>query len=134
MVCPGGQGDVSVYKNLMFMSVEMPNGRLDCGVQGFPPEPPPPAADEKDKDKEKDKKRSEEHTSELQSRLHLVCRLLLEKKKTTLRQRLVYQDCIHKMASVDETQIAVVEAHHPSRPRLCISSHHLRTPTQLADQ
>src|SRR2546429_1646394 len=27
------------------------------------------------------KKRSEEHTSELQSRLHLVCRLLLEKKK-----------------------------------------------------
>src|SRR2546429_1585953 len=29
--------------------------------------------------------RSEEHTSELQSRLHLVCRLLLEKKKNTLR-------------------------------------------------
>lgn len=52
MVCPGGQGDVSVYKNLMFMSVEMPNGRLDCGVQGFPSEPAPaPAADEKDKDK-----------------------------------------------------------------------------------
>src|SRR3989449_1663143 len=30
---------------------------------------------------EPDDKRSEEHTSELQSRLHLVCRLLLEKKK-----------------------------------------------------
>src|SRR2546429_5681500 len=30
------------------------------------------------------KHRSEEHTSELQSRLHLVCRLLLEKKKTKL--------------------------------------------------
>src|SRR2546422_8412184 len=29
-------------------------------------------------------KRSEEHTSELQSRLHLVCRLLLEKKKEML--------------------------------------------------
>src|SRR2546429_3302379 len=29
-----------------------------------------------------DGSRSEEHTSELQSRLHLVCRLLLEKKKT----------------------------------------------------
>src|SRR2546422_7862933 len=29
--------------------------------------------------------RSEEHTSELQSRLHLVCRLLLEKKKTVKR-------------------------------------------------
>jgi hypothetical protein len=50
MVCPGGQGDVSVYKSLLFMSVEMPNGRLDCGTQGFPPEPP--AANE-DKDKEK---------------------------------------------------------------------------------
>jgi hypothetical protein len=47
MVCPGGQGDVSVYKNLMFMSVEMPNGRTDCGVQGFPPGPPPPAGAEK---------------------------------------------------------------------------------------
>src|SRR3989449_6994154 len=30
--------------------------------------------------------RSEEHTSELQSRLHLVCRLLLEKKKTRRRE------------------------------------------------
>src|SRR5256884_669178 len=30
------------------------------------------------------RKRSEEHTSELQSRLHLVCRLLLEKKKETI--------------------------------------------------
>src|SRR5256884_1049154 len=29
------------------------------------------------------RQRSEEHTSELQSRLHLVCRLLLEKKKNT---------------------------------------------------
>ncbi|MDQ1610532.1 MAG: hypothetical protein QOG00_463, partial [Pyrinomonadaceae bacterium] len=43
MVCPGGQGDVSVYKNLLFMSVEMPNGRLDCSAQGFPPDPPPVA-------------------------------------------------------------------------------------------
>src|SRR2546422_8144349 len=32
------------------------------------------------------KLRSEEHTSELQSRLHLVCRLLLEKKKKNIRQ------------------------------------------------
>src|SRR2546429_6016983 len=31
--------------------------------------------------------RSEEHTSELQSRLHLVCRLLLEKKKQTTNHR-----------------------------------------------
>lgn len=46
MVCPGGQGDVSVYKNLMFMSVEMPNGRFDCGIQGFPPAPAPAAGEE----------------------------------------------------------------------------------------
>jgi hypothetical protein len=49
MVCPGGQGDVSVYRNLLFMSVEMPNGRVDCGVQGFPPEPPPAAGHEKER-------------------------------------------------------------------------------------
>jgi hypothetical protein len=48
LVCPGGQGDVSVYKNLLFMSVEMPNGRLDCGTQGFPPMPPPEPGHEKD--------------------------------------------------------------------------------------
>jgi len=35
LVCPGGQGDVSVHGNLLFMSVEMPNGRLDCGTEGF---------------------------------------------------------------------------------------------------
>src|SRR5271166_6247580 len=49
MVCPGGQGDVSVYKNLLFMSVEMPNGRLDCGAQGFPPEPAPAPGHEKER-------------------------------------------------------------------------------------
>src|SRR3712207_6868250 len=32
------------------------------------------------------RRRSEEHTSELQSRQYLVCRLLLEKKKTNLNQ------------------------------------------------
>src|SRR2546422_8328258 len=39
--------------------------------------------------------RSEEHTSELQSRLHLVCRLLLEKKKNQNchRNRLSADDC-----------------------------------------
>ena len=34
IVCPGGQGDVSVYRNLLFMSVEQTRGRLDCGTQG----------------------------------------------------------------------------------------------------
>src|SRR5687768_3658236 len=35
-------------------------------------------------------KRSEEHTSELQSRLHLVCRLLLEKKKKKKKFLIIY--------------------------------------------
>src|SRR2546422_3397318 len=43
--------------------------RLAIGVIGAQPDP------------ETVRQRSEEHTSELQSRLHLVCRLLLEKKK-----------------------------------------------------
>ena len=34
IVCPGGQGDVSVYGNLLFMSVEETRGRIDCGTQG----------------------------------------------------------------------------------------------------
>ncbi len=56
MVCPGGQGDVSVYKNLLFMSVEQPNGRLDCGTQGFPPGPPtPPGAERKPPAAQKDR-------------------------------------------------------------------------------
>jgi len=36
IVCPGGQGDVSVHGNLLFMSVEQTRGRLDCGTQGVP--------------------------------------------------------------------------------------------------
>ena len=35
-VCPGGQGDLSVYGNLLFMSVEETRGRIDCGTQGAP--------------------------------------------------------------------------------------------------
>jgi len=48
IVCPGGQGDVSVYGHLLFMSAEAVNGRIDCGTQGIPlppgyvPPPPPP--------------------------------------------------------------------------------------------
>jgi hypothetical protein len=51
ILCPGGQGDVSVYGHLLFMSAEAMNGRLDCGTQGNPPSPgykpppPPPVAD-----------------------------------------------------------------------------------------
>ena len=36
VVCPGGQGDLSVHGNLLFMSVEQTRGRIDCGTQGVP--------------------------------------------------------------------------------------------------
>ena len=34
VVCPGGQGDVSVVGDLLIMSVEQTRGRLDCGLEG----------------------------------------------------------------------------------------------------
>ena len=34
VVCAGGQGDVSVWGNLLFFSVEQTRGRVDCGTQG----------------------------------------------------------------------------------------------------
>jgi len=37
VVCPGGQGDVSIWGNLLFMSGEQTRGRLDCGLQGVVP-------------------------------------------------------------------------------------------------
>ena len=36
VVCPGGQGDVSLVGNLLIMSVQETRGRLDCGLQGVP--------------------------------------------------------------------------------------------------
>jgi hypothetical protein len=34
IVCPGGQGDLSVHGNILVMSVEQTRGRVDCGTQG----------------------------------------------------------------------------------------------------
>ena len=34
LLCPGGQGDVSIHGNLLFMSVEQSRGRVDCGTAG----------------------------------------------------------------------------------------------------
>src|SRR3989449_5100825 len=50
-------------------------------------------------------KRSEEHTSELQSRLHLVCRLLLEKKKKKQKNiRQIKQKYIHIFTLYEEAK------------------------------
>src|SRR2546429_4554880 len=54
----------------LFRSPELPNEALDVLALGIA--------------RRQLTHRSEEHTSELQSRLHLVCRLLLEKKKNTI--------------------------------------------------
>src|SRR2546425_7239153 len=51
------------------------------------------------------RKRSEEHTSELQSLAYLVCRLLLEKKKTT------DNECLHRQ--LEPTRL-LSRARHPS--------------------
>src|SRR3712207_7323328 len=83
----------------LFRSLAAPRGvlarhgrdeRPDLGVELRPaaaaarppaPEQPPPAAVPADERLGPDEHRSEEDTSELQSRQYLVCRLLLEKKK-----------------------------------------------------
>src|SRR2546422_4479572 len=49
--------------------------------------------------------RSEEHTSELQSRLHLVCRLLLEKKKKKTKQTITI---------TEKNEHAITESHNRS--------------------
>src|SRR5256884_3112212 len=59
--------------------------------------------------------RSEEHTSELQSRLHLVCRLLLEKKKK-------YLQCRHPPAST-HTQLAWLYVRRTVRPTVHPPTH-----------
>ncbi|MEC7999770.1 MAG: DUF305 domain-containing protein [Pseudomonadota bacterium] len=41
VVCPGGQGDISIVENLLIMSVEETRGRVDCGLEGINSEPNP---------------------------------------------------------------------------------------------
>src|SRR2546422_7874418 len=62
--------------------------------------------------------RSEEHTSELQSRLHLVCRLLLEKKKNKSDQNSTRLNCSHC---------------HTSHAVLCYNTHTRAPRRQLED-
>src|SRR2546422_3012438 len=64
-------------------------------------------ADRASSGSQRDGVRSEEHTSELQSRLHLVCRLLLEKKKKkkniiqTINNKTTSKVCYNKDASTN---------------------------------
>src|SRR2546429_1227789 len=52
-------------------------------------------------------KRSEEHTSELQSRLHLVCRLLLEKKKNIINMTSSTIDRVYTSNAVTSTVLDI---------------------------
>src|SRR2546422_4996909 len=54
-----------------------------------------------------EKRRSEEHTSELQSRLHLVCRLLLEKKKKKIDLQPVKRHALKRVIRKDHHQHGV---------------------------
>src|SRR5256885_12471552 len=58
--------------------------------------------------------RSEEHTSELQSPCNLVCRLLLEKKKTEVRRRIVV--CLDPIALGEHTAPGEQTIRHVSAP------------------
>src|SRR2546429_4351430 len=56
------------------------------------------------------RRRSEEHTSELQSRLHLVCRLLLEKKKNIID--LQYYSKIYDTSDINTISIESLRTRH----------------------
>src|SRR6266436_5171701 len=58
--------------------------------------------------------RSEEHTSELQSRLHLVCRLLLEKKKDATKTPPRRGTRSHRRVPGLRTDLAVRRSHRPA--------------------
>src|SRR5256884_5033211 len=66
--------------------------------------------------------RSEEHTSELQSRLHLVCRLLLEKKKQTITLRIRDDGPPQLLSARACGRVRVRQSRRPSIPR-CFARH-----------
>src|SRR2546429_424820 len=94
--------------------------------------------------------RSEEHTSELQSRLHLVCRLLLEKKKTTSNLALlstssyvIYLARLKPTLSIAPSNCSIARAtmslcacdvtyHHPSEIPILID-HDAQTHQRISD-
>src|SRR2546429_2597749 len=86
------------------------------------------------------RKRSEEHTSELQSRLHLVCRLLLEKKNKKVRHHPASMHEAHTQEAMrirhgDGTLIHGLAIHaelqpmiRPNTPLLLLMMFHLNAP------
>src|SRR2546430_12849359 len=64
--------------------------------------------DETSKTREEQAERSEEHTSELQSQSNLVCRLLLEKKKTSAKSSIMFRLGVLSFSSSDLSQPVLV--------------------------
>src|SRR2546422_6770685 len=71
----------TLFRSISFRLTPRPQGVVEHGANFLLASPVAVQALQIDADIRKSVNRSEEHTSELQSRLHLVCRLLLEKKK-----------------------------------------------------
>src|SRR2546422_8133844 len=88
----------TLFRSLRFGAAEpgASIGRRSRRLIGAPTAPPPPRCALRPRARAArlpKSARSEEHTSELQSRLHLVCRLLLEKKKNPSYVRQLASQC-----------------------------------------
>src|SRR5207249_5548739 len=86
MGCETGRGDEKPLHRVWVDSFELAayqvtNAEYQCFLDATPASAPPCWSDPNFNDPKMPVARSEEHTSELQSRFDLVCRLLLEKKK-----------------------------------------------------
>src|SRR5258707_6095357 len=77
------------------------------------------------------KARSEEHTSELQSRQYLVCRLLLEKKEDTSQvQSLQHELCrihLYRNYAYHANHAVYAHPHHETTPQVVVQAHQLAT-------
>src|SRR2546422_1814446 len=73
----------TLFRSVFFCCNQRDGGRTCCNDKGSS------AMRDYAKQRVKELGRSEEHTSELQSRLHLVCRLLLEKKKKKSKRGII---------------------------------------------
>src|SRR2546422_5112194 len=77
----GSSSGTFTWRNGSLISIVSRGKRRGRSSDGIPREATFPASSSAEIASGTPRVRSEEHTSELQSRLHLVCRLLLEKKK-----------------------------------------------------
>src|SRR2546422_5472065 len=80
-------------RSTLFPYTTLFRSRTHAGAVGQSLPVPVPALAQRE-DRHDRELRSEEHTSELQSRLHLVCRLLLEKKKNYIHAKHHYHTTI----------------------------------------